>query len=141
MLRRNEIEDVLNRIGVPAGSKGFKYIVDAVLILDKDPDISITKGLYQEIASKSGTTRTGVEHCIRHALENARSKKANYEEVEHYLGFMHCSNGNSLKKLHMMIKRDGATDSQVSGETVVNTKEIRKIVREELRAILRGGIA
>lgn len=35
-MNRNKVEDVLFAMGVPANMKGFKYIVDALEIIDRD---------------------------------------------------------------------------------------------------------
>lgn len=48
------IVDVLLSIGIPAGTKGFTYICDAMEIFDKDPYYAGGKigVLYHEIAKK-----------------------------------------------------------------------------------------
>lgn len=52
---RVKIENVLFDMGVPAGIKGFTYIVDAVEYINKNPSetIHFTKELYPEIAKKA----------------------------------------------------------------------------------------
>lgn len=138
MMCRRDVEDALNKIGVPIHNKGFQYIIDAMLIMDDNPNCKITKYLYPEIASKNGTTAFCVERNIRHAFEIARRSKENYEEVEHYLGLTHCSNGNSLRMLHAMIKRDEDAVLLNRSKENISAEEIREIVREELKAILGG---
>ena len=105
-MNREKIEDTLLAMGVPAGIKGFNYIVDAIQIFcERGTDISITKELYPEIAKKNKTTRPGAERAIRHALEVTR-KRGDSEAVNKYIGIVNRNNSSSLKQLHMMLKRE-----------------------------------
>lgn len=107
MMNRAKIEDVLLAIGIPAGTKGFIYIADAVEIINKrGVNIGITKELYPSVAKRNKTTWTRVERNIRHAFETARNLRSNYEIVDHYIGFSNCKNSASLKQLYMMLKRE-----------------------------------
>lgn len=105
-MNRAKIEDVLLAMGVPAGIKGFNYIVDAVEIFDeRGTDIGITKELYPTIAEKNETTPSRAERAIRHAFEVARPK-GNTDTVNKYIGNANCNNSSSLKQLYMMLKRE-----------------------------------
>ena len=70
------IVDVLLSIGIPAGTKGFTYICDAMEIFDKDPYYAGGKigVLYHEIAKKRDSTPSRVERAIRHAFVTAIKK-------------------------------------------------------------------
>lgn len=104
---RAKIEDALLAMGVPAGIKGFNYIADAIQIFDeRGVSISITKELYPVIVKKNDTTSSRTERAIRHAFEVVRSHKGNPEVVEKYIGFTNCNNSSSLKRLHMILKRE-----------------------------------
>lgn len=72
MLSREKVEAVLFKMGMPANVKGFGYIVDCVLILEKDSKIKTTY-LYFKVAQQNGTTGQRVERAIRHAFDIARS--------------------------------------------------------------------
>lgn len=100
---RKEIERILFEIDVPAGIKGFEYIVDAVEFLNEDMDMSITKELYPKIAKKNSTNSTSVERAIRYALKICRNRKTNIELVKHYIGLTNCGNANSIKMLYKCI--------------------------------------
>lgn len=105
-MNREKIEDTLLAMGVPAGILGFTYIADAIQIFDeKGMDISIMKELYPTIADNNETTASGVERAIRHAFKVVRSR-GNSEAVSKYIGNVNCNNSNSLKQLHMMLKRE-----------------------------------
>ena len=106
-MNRAKIEDVLLAMGVPAGIKGFNYIVDAIEIFyERGTDIGITKELYPTIAEKNNATPSKVERAIRCAFEVVRSYKGNPEVADKYIGFINCNNSSSLKQLHMMLKRE-----------------------------------
>lgn len=105
-MSRAKIEDALLAMGIPAGNKGFEYIVDAMWIFEeKGTSISMTKELYPLIAEKNDTTASRAERAIRHAFGVARYK-GNNEEVNKYIGTINRSNSSSLKQLHMMLKRE-----------------------------------
>lgn len=98
-MNRAKIEDVLLRMGIPAGIKGFAYIVDAVEYIDEHgTDISVTRELYPAIAKIRNTTASRVERAIRHAFWIARNK-GEKEEAERYIGFKNCENSNSIAML------------------------------------------
>lgn len=141
MMNKARIENILLEIGIPAGAKGFKYITDAVMIMDERPIDGITKDLYPSIAERNSTTPSRVERSIRHAFETARSPKGNHDAVEHYIGFVNCENNNSLKMLHIKIKQESESEEKEEEKryrTVVSTDEIREIVREELKKVVGG---
>lgn len=143
-MNRENIEDALLAMGVPAGIKGFNYIADAVEYIEKHgTDFSVTKELYPEIAKRRGTTPSRVERAIRHAFEVARSGKGDYEVVEKYIGFINCTNFSSLVMLHKRIKRECEPEGEevIVGkadqpEITITAPEIREIIRQELNAFL-----
>lgn len=75
--RKDNIEpvvtEIIQRIGIPANIKGYRYLRNAVMLALEDMTIldSITKELYPEIARNNGTTPTRVERAIRHAITSA----------------------------------------------------------------------
>lgn len=142
---RVKIEDVLMKMGVPAGIKGFAYIADAIEHIDSYGEfISATKELYPSIAKKRSTTPSRVERAIRHAFEVTRSAKGDFDTVEKYIGFMDCTNFNSLVMLHKKIKQECVeTDTDCEKEEKVaepsagiTAFEIREIFRQELKLAL-----
>ncbi len=60
-----------SKMGVPPHYKGYRYLVEAVLLVcaDKRWLTGITKHLYPEIGRRFGTSAGQVERAIRHALE------------------------------------------------------------------------
>ena len=90
MLSREKVEAVLFKMGMPANVKGFGYIVDCVLILEKDSKIKTTY-LYFKVAQQNGTTGQRVERAIRHAIEVAWSR-GKLDTIDELFGYT-VSNG------------------------------------------------
>lgn len=111
MLSREKVEAVLFKMGMPANVKGFGYIVDSVLLLEKDSKLKTTY-LYFKVAQLNGTTGQRVERAIRHAFDIVRGCKGDYDIVNHYIGFINCANSPSLSMLTMKI-REEAEDSEI----------------------------
>lgn len=129
-MERTKIEEVLMKMQMSTGIKGFNYIADAIEIIDeKGEDISVTKILYPEIAEKRNTTPARVERAIRHALETVRGKGEKCDVIEKYIGFVNCTNFSSLMMLYKKIKQE-ETNLEYTDE------KIREIVRQELRIAL-----
>ena len=78
-LERNletDVTNMIHEIGVPAHSKGYQYLRDAIMMAVEDMNMlnSITKILYPTIAKNHKTTPSRVERAIRHAIEVAWSR-------------------------------------------------------------------
>ena len=118
-MMKRKVEDALFAMGVPAADKGFDYIVDAVLILDKFPKIS-AMDLYSQISEKHNATKGSVERGIRHAFFVCRRGRKQ-KEVNHYIGVECTSNKDSIYHLYRMVKREvedeiSNTEKNKSGE-------------------------
>ncbi len=72
LIKSDKIMNALLEIGIPANLRGFMYLVYAEqLILENQAYmIGITKALYLDIAKAFGTSPSGVERCIRTAIEH-----------------------------------------------------------------------
>ena len=70
------VQDVLQDVGVPCHTIGYKYIKRALLLVLDDPTYidRITYGLYSTLAKEFTTTGSRVERGIRHAIEIAVSR-------------------------------------------------------------------
>lgn len=70
---QDEITDVLLRARIPASTKGFLYIHDALEIMDQDPYYFSGKvcALYTKIAKQHGASFSQVERAIRYAFKSA----------------------------------------------------------------------
>lgn len=111
MIKREVVEDVLLKIGIPANLDGFNYVADAIEIMEKE-DIKMTT-MYDEIGKKYETKGSNVERSIRHAFRVAREcKNGLYNDVEHYIGFSTMTNASSLARLLLMMKREVVRDER-----------------------------
>lgn len=80
---RNKAINALLELGIPANTKGFLYITDAMETIDKNKGLQYkTYQLYEEIAKRyEGVTASKVERAIRHAFSEVTTYK-NIEAVE-----------------------------------------------------------
>ncbi len=108
-MKREFVEHVLMLMGMPVKLKGFRYITDAVLLLDT-PEWQNPKwtALYYKIGTMNHDTASRVERAIRNAFMTTRNRVADYEMVEHYIGFTNCENSNSITFLYKNIKNEYA---------------------------------
>lgn len=106
-MKKEKIEDTLLKIGIPASVQGFRYITQAVLMMDteeyRNPKFT---HLYCEIANINKVTASRVERAIRHAFEIARDVRGDYEMADRYIGFANTSNSASLAQLYLILKRE-----------------------------------
>lgn len=67
----NNIEEILNAIGMPKNLKGYGYIKHAAKMIISDLTLinSLTKHVYAQIAAAFSTTCARVERAIRNAIE------------------------------------------------------------------------
>lgn len=112
MITRELVETALLNMGMPANLRGFGYIIDSILLMDKDINVKITY-LYFKVAQMNNTSAQRVERAIRHAFEVVRGCRGDYDIVQHYIGFINCSNSASLSMLLMRVRED---NSKVKGE-------------------------
>ena len=104
---QNEIVDILLRAGIPANTKGFTYIHDALELMDKDSYYFSGKVcvLYAKIAKQNGATPGQVERAIRYAFEGALTR-GDLESVEQYLDPINTRNSNELKVLFLRWRQE-----------------------------------
>lgn len=67
----SRITELVHELCVPAHIKGYRYLVQAILLCVQDMEMlgAVTKIMYPEIAKKFGTTPSRVERAIRHSIE------------------------------------------------------------------------
>ncbi len=105
---RNKAIDALLELGIPANTKGFQYITDAMELIAENKELQYqTYRLYEEVARlHEGATATRVERAIRHAFSEITAYK-NTEVVEKWLSVSgRMSNGNLLAILYMRLSRE-----------------------------------
>lgn len=65
------ISDLLLSLSISTKHKGFAYLREAIVLMDKDPGQSITKELYPAVAKICGCQHGHVERSVRSALDAA----------------------------------------------------------------------
>lgn len=142
-MKKENVESVLISMGMPIKLKGFKYITDAVMLLDT-PEWENPKwtALYYKIGMMNNDTGSRVERAIRNAFMTTRTRVADYEMIEHYIGFINCENSNSITFLHKNIKEEfpeGESESlkqepeEMQTFNDVTAEMIKDIVRQTLK--------
>lgn len=143
-MKRETVEHILIGMGMPVKLKGFKYITDAVMLLDtpewKNPKWT---ALYYKIGAMNNDTESRVERAIRNAFLTTRNRVADYEMIEHYIGFTNCENSNSITFLYKNIKMEypegfepETENSALQSFNEVTAEMIRGIVRQTLKEML-----
>ena len=118
-MMHNEIVDILLRAGIPASTKGFIYIHDALELMDKDSYYFSGKicALYAKIAKQNGANSAQVERAIRYAFEGALTR-GNLESVGHYLDPVNTRNSNELRVLFLRWKQGTLQTEENSYDTI-----------------------
>lgn len=68
---RTFVSNQLISLGVSTKLRGYAYLREAVILLGRKPDQSITKELYPDVGALCGANREQVERSIRSAIEKA----------------------------------------------------------------------
>lgn len=87
-MEKIKIDNILDKIGIPINIKGYRYIVQAVQILEKNKKNKLMN-IYKEIAEKEEVRPQAVERAIRFAYERKK------EELKETLG-LNCTLNNSI---------------------------------------------
>ncbi len=103
---KNKVINALLEMGMHADIKGFRYIVDAMLLFEEDKwrNGKITV-LYYEIGRRNNATASQVERSIRHAFSTVFAE-GKLEAVEKYLTMQHPTNGNLLHTLFLRLTQE-----------------------------------
>ena len=102
---KNKISQVLEDMGLPMNNKGFKYIRDAIVVINEDESyIYNTCKLYDKVAAEDDSTATRVERNIRSAFDSIMTK-GNLDIVNKYFPVgIKQTNGNLLATLYCKLK-------------------------------------
>lgn len=68
---RYHVSNLLLSLGVPPKRAGYRYLREAIPIMAKNPNLSITKELYPAVAALCQSDGNNVEHSIRSAIHTA----------------------------------------------------------------------
>lgn len=121
MKYERETNVILYDLGIMKPYMGYRYIIYAMQILDKDEDCItyVTKSLYVEIAHFFNTNIDCVERDIRRVIEKIWSYKDNKDMINKVFGYRHIynkpTNAEFLWILYEYVKYnvDGVNKSRV----------------------------
>lgn len=136
-MERAKIESVLLNLGVPSSIKGFRYITDALMLLDVEGwEAPYWTELYRVVGEMNQTTASRTERAIRHAFDVCRKHSRDAKTLEYYIG-MDNKNSGSLSQLHTRLKQEENLVSQdeesvVGGGMYISHQELRTLIREEV---------
>ena len=70
------LSDIILTLGISPSTVGSLYLSEAVKMMIEKPELkmSITKGLYKELAEKFNTKQANIERGIRHAIDVSCAK-------------------------------------------------------------------
>lgn len=82
------VTNTLNELGIPAHTKGYRYLRDAIVYVTTKPKLieEVTKNLYPSIAKNHNTTPIRVERAMRHAIESCCTN-GNMEAVNAHFAY------------------------------------------------------
>ena len=87
MIPEKKHMELLSELCIPANLKGYRYLIYALSLCVEDISRidNINKKLYPEIAKAYCTTKSGVDRCIRHAVETS-FQRTRIKVIEKYFG-------------------------------------------------------
>ena len=80
MITKQNVGDLLFSVGISLSLKGFQYIIDAVLLYEKDTTQPITN-IYVDVASKNNASPTSVERAMRNAFSKMDRKSQKVVDI------------------------------------------------------------
>lgn len=72
---RSQVSNMLLSLGVPAKLKGYHYLREAILLVMRQPDQSITKELYPAVGAACNAAAEHVERSSRNAIMTAWNRR------------------------------------------------------------------
>lgn len=142
-MERVKIENVLLELGVPSSIKGFRYITDAIILLDTEGwENPCWTTLYRTVGELNQTTASRTERAIRHAFDSGRNHCRDTIKLEYYIGMVN-NNSGSLSKLHTRLRQEETEDkkSETSIKEAagfISIQELRALIREEVIKALKA---
>lgn len=133
-MERVKIENVLLNLGIPSSIKGFRYITDAIMLLDtKGWEDPYWTELYRVVGEKNQTTASRTERAIRHAFDVCRSHCRDAMSLEYYIG-MDNKNSGSMSQLYARLKQE---EEQANKDEITMLEDNNSISHQELRELIR----
>lgn len=82
-----KIQTIMNTIGVPIHIKGYRYLLEAVMMISGNPELmnKMTLVVYPKIGEKFNTNGASVERAIRNAIE-LTLERGDHQEIKVMFG-------------------------------------------------------
>lgn len=97
------VERLLLELNLRSHLNGSRYLIEAILIMASQPDISLTKELYPMVGSRCGSSHIQVERSIRNAIAQAWEHRNEEQWRKYFLTECSCasrpSNGAFISRL------------------------------------------
>lgn len=131
MITKEKVEDLLFGFGITPNLAGFRYIVDAVTIYNKQPICNI----YIDVAHMNKTTYTSVERAIRHAFSKLNFQD---EKVVEFFGNSKRNNGELISTIHLKLSRGTNEKLPINSDldVIKRFKDLIRKFEEELDKLL-----
>lgn len=81
-MKKRKVEDLLDKLNIPIDNLGYRYLISALEIYQKDTDIKITL-IYSIIGKKYNSSAERVERAIRHCIEISEENIKKYFNVNY----------------------------------------------------------
>lgn len=129
---REYVENRLLQTGIPSSLSGFDYIIDYIMISERDDwkDAKIT-AIYMKVAKMNRSTFSAVERGIRYAFEIGE-KVMDAEDFEYYFGISRV-NSRTLDHFKRVIKRD--FPKYIEGQCKSTIQDADSIYEDALNAL------
>lgn len=75
---RREANILMLRLGLRRNLAGYRYLVEAIVLYDKNPAQSVTKELYPAVGALCGGSGAQAERAIRTCIQDAYNKRQDY---------------------------------------------------------------
>ena len=75
---RREANILMLRLGLRRNLAGYQYLVEAIVLYDRNPNQSITKELYPAVGALCGGSGSQAECSIRTCIQDAYNKRQDY---------------------------------------------------------------
>lgn len=75
---RREANILMLRLGLRRNLAGYQYLMEAIVLYDRNPNQSITKELYPAVGALCGGSGSQAERSIRTCIQDAYNKRQDY---------------------------------------------------------------
>ena len=113
VIEQKEIRELLFKIGAPANTKGYPYLITAIEMVLKDGTISMMSELYPDIAEQHGAVSLkAVEKCIRYTVRETLANCPTEYLYDIFKGRERISNSKFISYISEYLKIKGGKNNE-----------------------------